>query len=75
MKIEPNKKPSTRPTTRRALLAHLWGRGINCNVFKEGGRYAITTFGVIAATHTRRIDAFTFEQWEKRILDIEGVLK
>lgn len=74
MKIEPNKKPTARPTTRRALLSHLWGRGIQCNVFKEAGRYAITAFGIIAATHLRRIDTLTYEQWEKRVLEIEGAL-
>lgn len=71
MNIRPAKDPTKCPRTRRELLAHLWGVDIFCNVFKEGAYYAVRTYGRVGATHVRRIDALTFEQWGRVAKDVK----
>lgn len=75
MNIRPAKDPGTRcPRTRKELLAHLWGIGLYANVFKEGPFWAIQYGNVIAATHRRRIDWDTFDQWAQMVRDVpEGL--
>ncbi len=71
MKISPAKDVKSRPRTRRELLSHLWGVGLNsCNIFKEGPFYAATNGKIIAATHTRCIDSRNFEEWEQFVRNI-----
>lgn len=71
MNIRPAKDATKRPATRRELLAHLWGVGLQCNVFKEGAHYAVTAYGRIAATHARRITQYTFDGWAQVVRDVE----
>jgi hypothetical protein len=71
MNIKPAKNPSAHPRTRRELLAHLWGVGITgCNVYKEGAFYTIKRGRTLAATGVRRINTFSFSEWQRKALDV-----
>lgn len=67
MKIQPALDPAACPTTRKALLYHLWGVGLaNVNIAREGAFYAATIGTRIYATHARRIGHWSFAQWEEK---------
>jgi hypothetical protein len=71
MNIKPAKNPAAHPRTRRELLAHLWGEGItDCDIYKEGARYTIKRGRTLAATGTRRINTFSFTEWQRKALDV-----
>lgn len=57
--------PTKTPRTRKELLQYLWDREVYANVCKEGPQYILECNGVCYATHLRRIDSLSFEQWEK----------
>ena len=64
MKIATARNPDKCPATRRALLAHLWAKGLNVNIWREGPLYVMHAGSVLSATHCRRISSLTFAQWE-----------
>jgi hypothetical protein len=72
MNIRPAKDSANRcPRTRRELLAHLWGIGLYANVFKEGPVWAIQYDTVVAATHRRRINWDTYDQWAQMVRGVK----
>jgi len=75
MNIAPAKNANAAPKTRRALLSHLWGLGLECNVFKEGPFYAVMAGGIISATHVRAIDDLSFNGWAARVNDTLSLAK
>lgn len=66
LKIAP-RDASQCPKTRKELLYHLWGVGLNgVNIFREGPFYAAQIGKRIYATHSRRIGNWSFGEWEQK---------